>query len=175
MPDAIHVERFTRQGQSVSGQFSPQTLPRLAEYLASEEGEIHYSLSGSVSTDVTGSQKRRLKCIISGWFSLADPNTLKPLRYALAIESKLVLVHDESKLPPLEMESDDEDYIVCGSELDVRDRVEEEILLDLPSAFGGQMGPVAVAPAKSGANKGKSGVIPGKISPFARLAELKKK
>ena len=177
MSDVILIDRFTRQNQSISGRFRPQDLPRLAEYLAGSDGEIVYSLTGSQSTDLTGSQKRCVKCIISGWFLLADPVTSKPMRHECGIESKLVVVGAESELPPLEMESDDEDYIVVGAELNVLERVEEEILLDLPAAFGGQIGPVG-GPVVS-ANAGTRTVIPvaatEKISPFAKLAELKKK
>lgn len=175
MSDTIQIDRFTRQGQSVSGQIAPQALPRLADYLAGDEGEIAFSLTGNLATDVTGSQKRSIKCIILGWFLLADPNTLKPLRHELAIVSRLVLVRNESELPPLEMESEDEDYIVCGADLDVMERVEEEILLDLPSAFGGQVGQAKTAPANTAVKAPNPGAVAGKISPFAELAELKKK
>jgi len=176
MSGVIQVDRFTRQNQSISGKFLPADLPRLAEYLAGDGGEIVYSLQGSRISDQAGSQKHCIKCIISGWFLLADPGTLKPTRHEFAIDSKLILVGSEADLPPLEMESDDEDYVVCGNELDVLERVEEEILLDLPAAFGGQMsapGKTAV-PSRAPAQAGRVAVT-GKISPFAKLAELKKK
>lgn len=175
MSDTIQIDRFTRQGQSISGRIAPQALPRLADYLAADEGEIAFSLIGNLATDVAGSQKRRLKCIISGWILLTDPITMKPLRHALAIESRLVLVRDESELPPLELESEDEDYIVCGAKLDVMERVEEEILLNLPAAFGGQMGQSKTTTARTTAKATISGLTTGRISPFAKLAELKKK
>lgn len=173
MSDTIQIDRFTRQGQSISGKFEPQALPRLADYLMGEDGEIVFSITGHLATDVAGSQKRSLKCIISGWFLLADPNSQKPLRHELSIESRLVLVRDESELPPLEMESADEDYIVCGTELGVTERIEEEILLNLPSAFGGQPG--EAAPARTATKNVIPGKVAGKISPFAKLAQLKKK
>ena len=174
MSGIIQIDRFTRQKQTVSGTFSPNDLPRLADFLAGLEGEIHYTLAGSVLMDRVGSQKRRIKCIISGWFLLADPVTLKPLRHPLEIDSNLILVSSEEELPPLEMESDDEDYVVCGNELNIVERVEEEILLDLPAAFGAQNEPAATArsPVKAGR---ESPAATQKISPFAKLAELKKK
>jgi uncharacterized metal-binding protein YceD (DUF177 family) len=170
MSEKIQIDRFTRLKQSVSGKFSPGELPRLAEYLAGTGGEIHYSMTGSADADATGRQTRRVKCIISGWFLLADPATLKPERQALAIESWLVVVRDESQLPPLEAEADDEDYIVCGDEMDVLERIEEEVLLNLPAnaVHTGAVGSPAVkASGPVGAQE--------KVSPFAVLAKMKKK
>ena len=180
MSAIIQVDRFTRQEQSISGYFAPGQLSRLAEYLAGEEGEIQFSLTGSEAADLAGSQKRCIKCTISGWFLVADPATLKPVRHVLAIESRLVVVKAESGLPPLELESEDEDYIVCGTEMNVLERVEEEILLDLPSALARHLEP-AVKSMKSKAKSAKARAAPpggatnARSSPFARLAELKKK
>jgi uncharacterized protein len=183
MNTPISVDRFTRQKQTISGAFAPREFERLAEFLAGDDGEIQYLLAGNVETDAAGSLKRRIKCIISGWFFLADPVTLKPVRHDINIESRLVLVASEADLPPLEMEADDEDYIVCGSELDAKERVEEEILLDLPGAYSAVTGQAVMVPQSA---KGKVetkvagrtvAALPPvtKISPFAKLADLKKK
>jgi uncharacterized protein len=172
MSETIQVDRFTRLKQTVSGKFLPVQLPRLAEYLAGEEGELNYSLTGQQTSDAAGSQKRSVKCIISGWFLLFDPVTLQPSRHELAIESKLTLVRDETELPPLELELDDEDYVVCGGEMDVLAVIEEEVLLDLPAAQAVGIATSGQKPAKQAA----PATAPGKkISPFAKLAELKKK
>jgi len=172
----IQVEQFTRQKQSISGHYAPAQLSRLAGYLAGEEGEILFSLTGSEVTQLPASQKRCIKCIISGWFFVTDPGTLKPLRHDLAIESRLVVVKDESGLPPLELESEDEDYIICASGMNVMERIEEEILLDLPSALARHLessGKSAKSP-KAGVQS-LGGETGARISPFARLVELKKK
>lgn len=174
MAAMLNVDRFTRFGESVSGQYSPAQLRRLAEYLAGEEGEIRYSLSGSMVADIAGSQKRCVKCTIYGWFFTEDPVTLVPTRRELAIESRLILVRNESELPPLELESEDEDYVVCDAEMDVMERIEEEILLDLPPAYAGHRdGAKAAVRNALPAEPASGGSIV--VSPFARLAELKKK
>jgi uncharacterized metal-binding protein YceD (DUF177 family) len=170
MADKIAIDRFTRLKQSVSGQFRPFELPRLVEFLPADSGEIQYSLAGSTAADATGRQTKRLKCIISGWFLLLDPVTLKPERFELSINSKLVVVATEAELPPLEAEADDEDYIVCAVEMDVRDLIEEEVLLDLP----GNVVRVEAASAKS-TKAGLRTTEVQKVSPFAKLATLKKK
>ena len=185
MTQTINIDRFTRLKQSISGKIAPQLLPRLAEYLAGAAGEIDYSMAGNLDIDPSGGQVRRVKCIIYGWFLLSDPLTLAPVRHSVDIESSLILVDDESGLPPLEMESEFEDYIICGTDMDVRERIEEEILLGLPSQAVSRIGMVesqsdrkvgtGVTTPKS-ATLSKVAVTEGnKISPFAKLAKLKTK
>ncbi len=181
MIETINIERFTRFKQCVQGKLLPFDLPNLAEYLAGEDGEIHFSLTGNLAVDLTGSQERRVKCIIYGWFLLSDPVTLAAVRHTLDISSSLILVKDESELPPLEMESESEDYIVCGANMQVAARVEEEILLSLPvhsvkpgkmtNQHDGARSKLAKMPILSKVPLTES----KKISPFAKLAELKKK
>jgi hypothetical protein len=172
----IKVDNFIRLKQSHTGTVIPARLPRLSSYLAGDAGEIHYSFSGRSRSDAAGSQKNSIKCIIYGWFFLIDPISLEAVRHDLQIESTLVVVKDESMLPPLELEADDEDYIVCDGEMDVLERVEEEILLDLPAAA--IHAAVAVAPGKAAGKVAGPSLGPAttrKNSPFAKLAELKKK
>ena len=179
----INIDRFTRLKQSIAGKFVPQDLAGLAEYLAGEDGEINYSMTGNLAVDPIGGQERRVKCIIYGWILLFDPVTLAAVRHTLEINSSLILVNDESGLPPLEMESENEDYIVCAANMHVAERIEEEILLSLPvqavkrsemlDLRGGRA--LSVKSAKS-VTAPKAPVTDGnKLSPFARLAELKKK
>ena len=176
---SIQIDRFTRLKQTISGHFAPTDLPRLVEFLAGDEGEIRFCLSGRLATDAAGSQKRHVKCIISGWFLLIDPTTLQPIRHDVDIDSRLVIVSDESMLPALEAEADDEDYIICGAEMDVRERVEEEILLDLPQAAVASLASAGTTKAKCDSSvdlAARSEQATGtRILPFAKLAEWKNK
>ena len=181
-PVSILVEPFTRLKQTASGDFSPGDLPRVRPFLAGSEGEIHFELVGLETKDAAGGRKQRVKCIISGWFLLFDPETLEPTQHVLSILSSLVLVGDESLLPPLENESPDEDYVALGSEFIVADLVEEEILLDLPFwaiAIDDVKKAAATKPAatKPAASTGKSDAVSRdkKPSAFAKLAALKGK
>jgi uncharacterized metal-binding protein YceD (DUF177 family) len=186
MSSKLNLERFTRQQQSISGDFEPMKLLRLKPFLAGIGGEIQYTVAGSEAADPSGRRIRRLKCIISGWFLVADPESLEPQHYDLSIKSSLVLVDEESELPPLEDELPDEDYVALGQEIEIQELVEEEILLDLPlwaiavekqskakKAVGGK--------AKSAANVDVTDVdviqapalAEKKVSPFSKLAVLK--
>jgi hypothetical protein len=179
MSETINIDRFTRLKQSLTGEFSPHALPGLADYLAGEEGEIKYSLTGNLRANLDGSQERCVKCIIYGWILLSDPVTLAAVRYPLDIHSSLVLAKDESELPPLENESANEDYIVCGAEMDIALRVEEEILLSLPVQAVNRREMIESHADDVKRIKQSSGQAPSspansnKILPFARLADLK--
>ena len=182
MSKTINIDRFTRLKQSISGKLDPQKLPRLAEYLAGAGGEINYLMTGNLAVDLAGSQERRVKCIIYGWFLLSDPVTLAAVRHVLDVNSALIMVTDESELPPLEMESATEDYVICGAEMNIVERVEEEILLSLPAQTVNRSEMIAAHEGRKDkdavgiANTPKAAVADGtKISPFAKLAELKKK
>ena len=181
----INADRFTRLNQSISGTFLPHELAGLTEYLAGEGGEINFSMAGTLTVDHSDRQERRIKCIIYGWFLLIDPVTLAVVRHTLDINSSLILVEDESGLPPLEMESENEDYVVCGSNMDVADRVEEEVLLNMPaqtvsfkalSEMGIDRLATEIKNDVKCAEKLQITAPDGnKQSPFAKLAEWQKK
>ncbi len=191
MTSKLNLERFIRQQQTVSGDFSPMQLPRLKPFLTGSEGQIHYTVTGAETVDAAGRRARRLMCIISGSFLVADPETLEQQEYNVSIQSRLVLVNEESELPPLEEESPDEDYVTLGEEVDIQELIEEEILLDLPlwaiavekrshaKKVSAKKSKVNVSAGSSGNPLSAddpvsaSGTKEKKISPFAKLAALK--
>lgn len=191
MTSKLNLERFIRQQQSISGDFLPMQLPRLKPFLTGKEGQIQYTVTGSETVDAAGRRARRLKCTILGWFLVADPETLEPQQYDLSIQSRLVLVNEESELPPLEDEPADEDYVTLGEEIDIQELIEEEILLDLPlwaiavekqghaKKISGKKSKVNVRDESSNDDSSSSNPISDssikekKASPFAKLAALK--
>jgi uncharacterized protein len=75
-------------------------------------------------------------------------------------------VDEESQLPPVEEESDTEDYLVADEPLDIRDLVEDAVLLALP-----------MVPRKPGLQEPREGdgkPAGERPNPFAALASLKK-
>ena len=73
-------------------------------------------------------------------------------------------------MPPLEAESDDEDYIVADREIDLAALVEDEVILDLPMIPGDGSG----VPPDGAETSDEAGGMSDKPSPFAALAALKK-
>jgi uncharacterized protein len=171
----IDVDQLTRLKKRVEGSVRPEALPSISEYLAAPGGEIQYQFSGALEADATGRQIRRMRCIISGWFFLADSHSMEPGRFDLDIDSTLRLVNSESELPPLEAETEDEDVIVAGKYLDLIERLEEEILLALPVtavALGARPGETTASANRPEMPSKDS--TQDRPSPFAKLASLKK-
>jgi DUF177 domain-containing protein len=157
----IDPERFSTQPQLFEGTFTPAELDRLGESLATDEGELRYRITARLD-----SQRRKVvSCIIEGFVFLTCQSSLEVFRHGIAIDDRLVLVDAESELPSIEEESETEDYLVADEPLDIRDLVEDAVLLALP-----------MVPRKPGLEAAKEGAGDAvrKESPFAALASLKK-
>jgi len=158
----LHPDRLSSKPIEFSGTFTPAELDRLEDSLASGEGELRYRIGA-----VLDRQRRKVvSCIIEGFVFLTCQTSLEAFRHEISISDRLVLVDDDSQLPPVEAETDEEDYLVADEPLDIRDLVEDAVLLALP-----------MVPRKPGLESAKGGVtqpVP-KESPFAALAGLKKR
>jgi uncharacterized metal-binding protein YceD (DUF177 family) len=180
VPNPVNVAQLLRGQTAFTTTFAPADLPSISAFLASPEGRITVDINGKISTDAIGSQVKRLRCIITGWFEVRDAVSFEPVRFDLDIDSRLVVVEAESMLPALEDEPDDEDYIVCSGEFDVAAHVQEEILLALPletpaTSSGGNTTQHAALPKSLGAVKSRTQSVSASAeSPFAKLATLKK-
>jgi uncharacterized protein len=159
----IHPERISAKAIVFEGTIRADELARLAETLAEGAGELRYRVAAVLD-------KRRRKvvsCIIEGFVFLTCQSTLEAFRHPISIDDRLVLVDDESALPPIEEESDAEDYLVAGEPMQVLELVEDAVLLAIP-----------MVPRKPGLEGSQAA---GKVqkergeSPFAALASLKKK
>jgi uncharacterized protein len=159
----IHPERISAKAIVFEGTVGAGALPRLAETLADGESELRFRVAAVLD-------KRRRKvvsCIIEGFVFLTCQSTLEAFRYPIRIDDRLVLVDDESALPPIEEESDAEDYLVAVEPMRVLDLVEDAVLLAIPM--------VPRKPGLEGAQvAGKAQRARGE-SPFAALASLKKR
>jgi uncharacterized protein len=162
MPEQrIHPERLSEKPLIFERTIVPRDLPRLEESLANSAGELHYKV-----TAVLDRQRRKVvSCTIEGFVFLTCQTTLEAFRHVISIDDRLVLVDHESRLPPIEEESDAEDYLVADGPLEVLDLVEDAVLLALPMVprKPGADGPEAEKPKERGQ------------SPFAALARLKKR
>jgi DUF177 domain-containing protein len=144
------------------GKASLGDLSRLEESLATADCELRYKVTARLD-------KRRRKvvsCIIEGFVFLTCQSSLEAFRHGISIDDRLVLVDNESQLPPIAEESDAEDYLVADEPLFVLDLVEDAVLLALP-----------MVPRKPGLEEAQGRGKPDKVqkpSPFAALASLKK-
>jgi uncharacterized protein len=163
MDDSFELdpEQFSTRPLVLKGSFAPADLERLESALADGRGELRYEITAGLDKQ----RRRVVSCIIEGFVFLICQNTLEAFRHEISINDRLVLVDDEARLPPVEAEGDEEDYVVADEPLDVRDLVEDAVLLSLP-----------MVPRKPGleAVVKEPQALP-KASPFAALASLKKK
>jgi uncharacterized protein len=159
-PHLIVPDRITPSGITFEGTLTPGDLPRLAPELARPDGELRYRVTARLDAN----QRQVVSCIIDGYVFLTCQRTMEAFRHAIATEDRLVLVGSEAELPPIEGESDEEDYVVATDPLDPVGLVEDAVLLALP-----------MVPRKPGAGPEAEGEEAGeaKPSPFAALARLK--
>lgn len=157
----IHPDRIDTQPETFAGTIAARELERLEDSIAEEGGELQYHITARLDPH----RRKVLSCIIEGFVFLTCQSSLETFRHAISIDDRLVLVDSESELPPAGEESDAEDYLVADEPLDIRDLVEDAVLLALP-----------MVPRKPGleAVKGAGEAAPPKDSPFAALAGLRK-
>jgi uncharacterized protein len=161
-PPTIDPARLDEKAQVFEETLPPGAFPRLAESLANGEGELHYRVTARLG------QHRRLEvsCIIEGFVFLTCQATLDTFRHPVSIDDRLVLVEDEASLPPIYEEGDAEDYLVANEPVEVRELVEDAVILALPMVPRKPGLEESEARAKAPAGEGPS--------PFAKLASLKK-
>ena len=158
----IDPELISTKPQVWKGTFVAADLERLEDAIADEGGELRYEITAMLDRQ----RRKTLSCIIEGFVFLICQNTLEAFRHEISIKDRLILVDGESSLPSVEEESEDEDYVVADEPLDVRDLVEDAVLLSLPMI---PRKPGSEGAAKPGPEEGP------KTSPFAALESLKKR
>ena len=161
-PFLIDPERLTAKPLVFKGTFAPADLERLQDAVADERGELRYEITAGLDRQ----RRQVVSCIIEGFVFLICQNTLEAFRHEISVRDRLILVDDEASLPPVEEEGEDEDYVVADGPLDIRDLVEDAVLLALPM--------VPRKPGSEGAAR-RDEAGGSEPSPFAALASLKKK
>jgi len=167
----IHPDRLREAPQVFEGDATLDEFPRLAESVAEHPSRVHFRVAARLDPQ----RRKVVSCIIEGFVFLTCQASLEDFRHEISIDDRLVLVDKESQLPPIQEESDAEDYLVADGPVDVLGLVEDAILLSLP-----------MVPRKPGLgevqapkDEGRSGSSPAgtglKESPFAALASLKKR
>ena len=160
-PYLLDPSRISSKPLVFKGRFVPADLERLEGSIADERGELRYEVTAALDRQ----RRKAVSCIIEGFVFLICQNTLEAFRHEISIRDRLILVDDESGLPSVEEEDENEDYVVADEPLDIRDLVEDAVLLSLP-----------MVPRKPGLEEPvKEGEEPPRQSPFAALASLKKK
>ena len=156
----INSLAFARDAGSLQGELPIASLTRLLDKLVDSAGSLSYRVSGRF-----GPRNRpQLLLQLDGVLSVCCQRCLEGIDYPIAVRSVLEFVDDEEDLTQEEFEDDSKDFLPAQSELDVVALIEDEIILDLPSA-----------PRHERCALPDTGQGTGKISPFSVLQGLKGK
>lgn len=120
--------RFAETAARMSGEYSLQELSRLHDVLANRDGSLQWWLEG-------GREAGRpvLRVGVEGRLTLVCQRCLGPCVIPLRIEAVLPVARDEAELARWESEDPLLDGLVAQPHLNVRDLVEDEVLLSLPA------------------------------------------
>lgn len=121
---------FAREAGSLQGELPIASLTRVLDLLVDSGGFLSYRVEGRL-----GSRNRpQLLVQLEGVLSVCCQRCLGGIDYRLKVRSVLEFVNDEEDLTQEEIEDDSKDFLPAQNELDVVVLIEDEIILDLPSA-----------------------------------------
>jgi uncharacterized protein len=156
----INSLAFAQNANSLQGELPIAGLTRLLDKLVDSTGSVSYRVVGQL-----GPRNRpQLLLQLNGVLSVCCQRCLDGIDYPIEVRSVLEFVNDEEDLTQEEIEDDSKDFLPAQSELDVAALIEDEIILDLPSA-----------PRHESCALPDAGQGTGKISPFSVLQSLKGK
>jgi uncharacterized protein len=150
---------FARHGRCLSGRIPLASMPRLADVLVDDSGEVDCEVVGEVDREGNAF----LVVQVDGSVGLRCQRCLETVVELLRINSRLLLVRPGQAWPDEELVEDGFDAVEAGKEMALLPMVEEEVLLALPIA------PMHESCQPPMARSGEQ--VP---TPFAVLAKLKK-
>ncbi|MBL8416096.1 MAG: DUF177 domain-containing protein [Propionivibrio sp.] len=156
----INSRSFAREASSLQGELPIAGLTRVLDKLVDSEGSLSYRVVGGV-----GSHNRpQLLLQLDGVLSVCCQRCLEGIDYTVELRSLLELVDDEDDLTQEEIEDDSRDFLPAQGELDIVALIEDEIILNLPSA-----------PRHESCALPETGQGTGIISPFSILKDVRGK
>lgn len=176
-PLRLDVERFARDGAALEGAWPLSAFERLAESqadgIAPAGREVHWRASGQRFERVGASTEVWLHLDARASVRLVCQRCLQAMDAAIQIDRSFRFVRDEGEAAELDAQVD-EDILVLGRSLDLRELVEDELILALPLVprhddCRHPQGTRAQPEAAPGA-----GAEAARPHPFAALASLKR-
>ena len=154
----IDSAAFARDEASLQGELPIASLTRVLDVLVGSTGNLRYAVEGRLGPH----NRPRLLLKLDGVLSVCCQRCLEGIDYPVKVRSVLEFVNDEEDLTQEEIEDDSMDFLPAQKELDVVELIEDEIILDLPSA-----------PRHESCALPDTGQGTGRISPFSVLKGLK--
>ena len=145
---------FATAGARQQGRWPVRELPRLRDQLASDAGEIAYTLEGT--RDERGRPSLRLR--LHGTLQLRCQRCLEPLAFEVRSEELLVLAATQAEIDAEPPDAHAPDRVLAGTEMPLGELIEEQLILELP-----------YAPRHEGCAAAPGVDADEKVSPFAGL------
>ena len=156
----INSLSFAREAGSLQGELPIAGLTRVLDKLVDSAGFLSYRVVGGL-----GSLNRpQLLLQLYGLLSVCCQRCLEGIDYPVEVRSLLEFVDDEDDLTQEEIEDDSRDFLPAQGGLDIVALIEDEIILNLPSA-----------PRHESCALPQTGQGLGKISPFSALSDFRGK
>ncbi len=168
------MAEFARAGGSLSGQWSLSALPRLSSFVVTEAiappASVQWRVNGEQQPGNDGSVKVYLQLEASAPVQLRCERCLQGVGYTVHARRRIRFVKDEQTAAQLDALDDEEDVLALPDRLDLRELIEEELILALPLAPRHEDCRLPAAAAE-GQPEPQGRATP---HPFAALAALKK-
>ncbi|MDO9284179.1 MAG: YceD family protein [Aquabacterium sp.] len=134
-PLRLDVAAFTDDGAQLSGRWPGASLTRLAEGQSPPQDvalpEVVWAAQGERRAVTAGEAELWLALQVQAPVWLTCQRCLQPYEVPLALERRLRFVRGEAQAEALDAESED-DVLALSRSLDLRELVEDELLLALP-------------------------------------------
>jgi uncharacterized protein len=173
-PLRLDVAAFAGEGGQLSGVWPGAALSRLAESQSPPQdlglAEVAWSARGERLGVAAGEAELWLSLSVQASVWLTCQRCLQPFVVPLALDRRLRFVRGEAQAEALDAESED-DVLALPRSLDLRELVEDELLLALPLVPRHQVCPQPL-PMAVGADDGEP-ALPERPNPFAALQALK--
>ncbi|MGQ0547919.1 MAG: YceD family protein [Betaproteobacteria bacterium] len=148
---------FATAGARQQGRWPVRELPRLRDMLASDAGEIAYTLEGT--RDERGRPGLRLR--LEGTLLLRCQRCLEPMPFAVRADELLVLAASQAEIDAEPPDAHAPDRVLAGKKMPLAELIEEQLILELP-----------YTPRHEGCAAGAAPPEAGRVSPFAGLRGL---
>ncbi len=134
-PLRLDVAAFAADGASLGGIWPGHSLTRLAELQVPPQdlgrADVAWQASGERRTVPAGEAEVWLHLQAQAPVWLSCQRCLQPMAITLDLDRRLRFVHGESQAEALDADSED-DVLALSRSLDLRELVEDELLLSLP-------------------------------------------
>jgi uncharacterized protein len=133
-PCRLDVEVFSNEAGDLAGRWPLRLFGRLAESFASppaDDDQVSWSVRGERRVLRGGVPQAWLHLRASACLSLECQRCLKPVAVQIEVARDFLFVHGEEAAAQLDAETDD-DVLAMPRVLDLRELVEDELLLEMP-------------------------------------------